>query len=118
MDIFELINSGKKEKVKELVDRDIQEHGRSTILNVYESKFESTPLIWAACLGRTSLVEFFLSHGADINARDIHNRTALIWAADRGDLETTLCLIKHGADLEAKESTALSLELGGSVQAL
>ena len=112
MDIFELINSGKKEKVKELVDRDIQEHGRSTILNFYESKFESTPLIWAACLGRTSLVEFFLSRGADINARDIHNRTALIWAADRGDVETALCLINHGADLEVKEneyeSTALN----------
>ena len=112
MDIFELINSGKKEKVKELVDRDIQEHGRSTILNFYESKFESTPLIWAACLGRTSLVEFFLSRGADINARDIHNRTALIWAAAKGDLETALCLINHGADLEVKEneyeSTALN----------
>ena len=116
-----------EEKVKELVDRDIQKHGRSTILGfkspsniklpVTQSPalftYESTPLIWAACLGRTSLVEFFLSRGADINATDIHNRTALIWAADRGDLATTLCLIKHGADLELKEenrykSTALN----------
>ena len=114
-----------EEKVKELVDRDIQKHGRSTILGfkspsniklpVTQSPalftYESTPLIWAACLGRTSLVEFFLSRGADINATGTQKRTALIWAADRGDLETTLCLIKHGADLEAKESTALSTAL-------
>ena len=116
-----------EEKVKELVDRDIQKHGRSTILSLKspnhielpvtesdeEVTTEATPLIWAACLGRTSLVEFVVSRGADINATDIHNRTALIWAADRGDLATTLCLIKHGADLELKEenrykSTALN----------
>ena len=114
-----------EEKIKELVDRDIQEHGRSTILSLqspvltdltvtqseeeYTSK--ATPLIWAACLGRTTLVEFFLSRGADINATDSHNRTALIWAADRGDLKTTLCLIKHGADLEIKENRYLSTAL-------
>ena len=113
-------------KVKELVDRDIQKHGMSTVLRlespcrmelpVAQSYVEytsgATPLIWAASQGRTTLVEFFLSRGADINATDSHNRTALIWAADRGDLETTLCLIKLGADLEAKEnlfkSTALN----------
>ena len=115
-----------EEKVKELVDRDIQENGKSTILSLNSPNLtdlpvtlsfmcytsEATPLIWAACLGRTTLVEFFLSRGANINATDSHNRTALIWAADRGDLETTLCLIKHGADLELKEniheSTALN----------
>ena len=116
-----------EEKIRKLVDKDIQKRGRSTILSFksqsnkrcpvsqslheeYTSK--ATPLIWAACKGQTTLVEFFLSRGADVNARDIHNRTALIWAADRGDLEMALCLIKHGADLEAKEkrfeSTALN----------
>ena len=121
-------------KVKELVDRDIRKHGMSTILGlespdhmelpVAQSDVEytsgATPLIWAACQGRTTLVEFFLSRGADINATDSHNRTALIWAADRGDLETTLCLIKHGADLETKElkyeSTALNWGTGGSLR--
>ena len=111
MDIFELISTGEKVKVKKLVDRDIQEHGRSTILNLSFTS-EATPLIFAAYRGQTTLVEFFLSRGADINARAIHHRTALIWAADRGDLETALCLIKHGADLEVKEnrygSTALN----------
>ena len=116
-----------EEKVKGLVDRDIQKHGRSTFLSFKspndielpvtqsdeEYTAESTPLIWAACQGRTNLVKFFLSRVVDINATDIHNWTALIWAADRGDLETVLCLIKHGADLEAKEeerykSTALN----------
>ena len=117
--------SPREEKVKELVDRDIQKHGRSTFLtfkspdhielsvteSVEEYTTESTPLIWAACQGRTTLVEFFLSRGADINATDSHNRTALIWAADRGDLETALCLIKHGADLEKKGSTYTSTAL-------
>ena len=113
------------QKIRKLVDRDIQKRGRSTILSFKsvrnmkrpvnqsdeEYTSEATPLIWAACKGQTSLVEFFLSRGADINATDIHNRTALIWTADRGDLETALCLIKHGADLEAKENRYLSTAL-------
>ena len=95
---FSLINSGEEEKVKKLVDKDIQEHGRSTILTLKHQN--RTPLLWAAHLGQTTLVEFLLSRGADSNAREKHNRTALICAADRGDLETALCLIKHGADLK------------------
>ena len=116
-----------EEKVKKLVERDIEEHGKSRVLNIKSSinlpvtqsvsdtdsvTSEATPLIWAACQGRTTLVEFFLSRGADINATDSYNRTALIWAADLGDLETVKCLIKHGADLEKKDlrykSTALN----------
>ena len=114
-----------EEKVKKLVERDIEEHGKSRVLNIKSSiklyvnhsvienhTSEATPLIWAACQGRTTLVEFFLSRGANINATDNHDRTALIWAADIGDLETVKCLIKHGADLEKKDlrykSTALN----------
>ena len=80
-----------EEKVKKLVERDIEEHGKSRVLNIksniklsvghsgcsQDHTSEATPLIWAACHGRTTLVEFFLSRGADINAMDIHDRTEL-----------------------------------------
>ena len=104
-------------KIKNFVDKDIGENENSTILSLksyaeIQNGFgvnhtftrSATPLILAACFGRASLVEFFLSRGADINATDSYNRSALIWAADRGDLDTALCLIKYGADLEVKES--------------
>ena len=109
-------------KIKNFVDKDIGENENSTILSLksyaeIQNGFEvnhtrsATPLILAACFGRTSLVEFFLSHGADINATDSHNRSALIWAADRGDLHTAVCLIEHGADLEVKGSLYRSTAL-------
>ncbi|KAJ8917848.1 hypothetical protein NQ315_010761 [Exocentrus adspersus] len=49
-----------------------------------------------------SLCEFLLSSGADVNARDIQNKTALHYAIQEHRLETTKLLLRNGADYNAK----------------
>lgn len=48
------------------------------------------------------LCKFLLKHGADVNARDIQNKTALHYAIQEHRLETTKLLLEHGADIHAK----------------
>lgn len=48
------------------------------------------------------LCKFLLKHGADVNARDIQNKTALHYAIQEHRLETTNLLLDHGADIDAK----------------
>ncbi|XP_018573079.1 protein fem-1 homolog C [Anoplophora glabripennis] len=49
-----------------------------------------------------SLCEFLLLNGADVNARDIQNKTALHYAIQEHRLETTKLLLRNGADYNAK----------------
>lgn len=44
------------------------------------------------------LCKFLISKGADVNARDIQNKTALHYAIQEHRLETTQLLIEHGAN--------------------
>lgn len=48
------------------------------------------------------LCKFLLKHGADVNARDIQNKTALHYAIQEHRLETTKLLLENGADINAK----------------
>lgn len=48
------------------------------------------------------LCKFLLKHGADVNARDIQNKTALHYAIQEHRLETTKLLLEHGADIHAR----------------
>lgn len=48
------------------------------------------------------LCEFLLRNGADVNARDIQNKTALHYAIQEHRLETTRLLLKNGANIYAK----------------
>lgn len=48
------------------------------------------------------LCEFLLQSGADVNARDIQNKTALHYAIQEHRLETTKLLLKNGANYNAK----------------
>lgn len=49
-----------------------------------------------------TLCEFLLCNGADVNARDIQNKTALHYAIQEHRLETTKLLLKNGANYNAK----------------
>ncbi|XP_060529006.1 protein fem-1 homolog CG6966 [Cylas formicarius] len=50
------------------------------------------------------LSEFLLQHGADVNAKDVQNKTALHYAIQEHRLETTKLLLKYGADYNAKST--------------
>lgn len=41
---------------------------------------------------------FLLQHGADVNARDIHNKTALYYAIQENRFRTTKLFLEHNAD--------------------
>ncbi|XP_072398856.1 protein fem-1 homolog A-like [Diabrotica undecimpunctata] len=50
----------------------------------------------------TPLCAFLLKNGANVNARDIQNKSALHYAIQEHRLETTQLLLKYGADYNAK----------------
>lgn len=78
-----------------------------------------TPLMWAAKRWDAELVELFLKHGANPNAKDEEGETAFAWGLYvpstysgelRYDQEKTLrALIKGGADVNAKDNEGRSI---------
>ena len=100
MNIFHLIVQGDAARVKKLLEKSGEEKDVETILSS-RGTFEQTPLLRAAVLGETAMVELFLSYKVDINAHDEWKNTALILAARKGHLDVVLCLIKNGADINA-----------------
>lgn len=100
MEIFHLIVQGDATRVKKLLETSGEEKDVETILSS-RGTFAQTPLLRAADLGETAMVELFLAYKADINARDEQKNTALILAARKGHLDVVLCLIKNGADINA-----------------
>ena len=63
-----------------------------------------TPLMAAACAGRTDTVQTLLDRGARVNAKGWLGRTALMWAARKGHTDGVQTLLAHGADVNAKNN--------------
>ncbi|NLL12180.1 MAG: ankyrin repeat domain-containing protein [Fibrobacter sp.] len=61
-------------------------------------------LMRASAKGDLETVKQLLNEGADVNATDMHGRTALIEASWSGSLEVAEFLIKKGADVNASDS--------------
>lgn len=62
-----------------------------------------TPLHWAAARGHSPMLEFLLSHGADVESKDLRCWTPLFWAVfwSRGD---AVChLADKGANIMSKD---------------
>ena len=57
---------------------------------------------WGA-RGNKEMVDFLLAEGADVNARDVDDRTPLQYAAWIENLEVVTSLVEHGADINAKD---------------
>jgi ankyrin repeat protein len=62
-----------------------------------------TPLICAAELGRTGVVQYLLEKGADPNRRVITGATALALAAQEANIEIARMLLAKGAEVNARE---------------
>ncbi|CAN9508189.1 unnamed protein product [Ophioblennius macclurei] len=60
------------------------------------------PLHYAADFGHKELLEYLISKGADVNAKDKHGFTPLITACYEGHLMCVKLLLEKGADKEWK----------------
>lgn len=58
-----------------------------------------TPLMLAARLGETAILEFLLSRGAEVNSKDKANLTPLMYAVLHGNKAAIDLLIKNGAEI-------------------
>ncbi len=70
--------------------------------------------LWACEYGRDAVIEFLLTHGADLRAQADTGQSPLHWAVIGRQIETIKLLLRHGASLEAKniyDGTALGQAL-------
>src|SRR5262245_4882104 len=68
---------------------------------------------WACEFGRTSIVDFLLQIGMEIDAKLKHNgQTGLHWAALGGHVDTVKLLLERGAPIDAKDESFGGTPLG------
>lgn len=92
-------------------------------LEIRDSKLELTPLLWASNIifsppikdsGNLQIIEFLLTKGADIDAKDKSGKTPLISNAKWGRYDYAELLVKHGANLNIQDengATALMVSV-------
>ena len=64
----------------------------------------STCLIDAVKNGCIKDIESLMLHKADLNVKDLDNKTALMWAITEGNLDIAKLLIERGVDLNVKDN--------------
>lgn len=73
---------------------------------------------WACEFGRTSVVDFLLQRGMELNAKLKHDgQTGLHWAAYGGHVDTVKLLLEHGAPVDAKDENYGGTPLGWALYA-
>ena len=98
---------GNVSTVKKLLDKGVDIQARGPWYHWAE-----TALHLASSNGEETTVQFLLSQGADVHAKDMNDRTALHRAAMSGDKRIVDMLLEQGADIESKDTygcTALIL---------
>ena len=79
---------------------DINENFYYDILTFTNLKYViSFPLYIASKTGRVELVNFLLTHGANVNQTNGNGETSLQWASQRGHVEVVNLLLNHGANV-------------------
>ncbi|CAG5119248.1 unnamed protein product, partial [Candidula unifasciata] len=82
-----------------------------------------TPLHRAALFNHKPVMEYLLNENADIDARDIHERTPLLLAASKGCWDTVQMLVQRGADIRVKDKNSrnflhLAIKFGGKLKSI
>jgi ankyrin repeat protein len=73
---------------------------------------------WACEFGRTSVVDFLLQRGMNVDAKLKHDgQTGLHWAAFNGHLDTARLLLQRGAPVDAKDEKYSGTPLGWALYA-
>ncbi len=101
---------GKLENMKALV-----QHGAKIDVHVGEPDgYIGWPLIAAIRQGNVVLVDYLLTHGADIKTKGNHGKTLVMYAVQHNQVDVAKFLIARGADVSARadydyNNTALEL---------
>ena len=73
---------------------------------------------WACEFGRTTVVDFLLQRGMELDAKLRHDgQTGLHWAAYGGNVDTVKLLIERGAPIDAKDESYGGTPLGWALYA-
>jgi len=100
-DIHDAIQKGDVTKVKTLIS------GNKELIHEKSDKGQ-TPLHLAVQNGDQEIVEFLISQGADINARDSEGNTPLLTALAFKKTDTAKFLISEGADVRIKNAQEMA----------
>ncbi|XP_019720166.1 probable protein S-acyltransferase 23 [Hippocampus comes] len=113
--IFDFVQTGNLEQCKVIIEND-----RSVLIHKGWGGF--TPLHYAALHGNCSLVDLFLSNGADPNLTCNAGQSAFHFACRQGNIDIIHKMIKHGADLRVLDHQGKSslhhAVTGGSIVAV
>ena len=77
--------------------------GKGANINVFDSSYKSTPLMYAAKCGNIAIMRELLSRGADINAKDKFGKTPLIYAANTYNKEAVIYLLSNNARIDKND---------------
>ena len=89
-DLFAIYETG---TLQEISERDF---------NVNDTLNTTTPLMRAAKRNNADVVNFLISKGADVNAKNKKGWTALLFAASQNTSDVVKLLLDNGADINAK----------------
>ena len=67
---------------------------------ILDTKSKTTPLLFAANLGYTEIIDFLLQKGANLEAKDGLGNTALMYAIQKNDSKSVKVLLKYDPDLK------------------
>ena len=76
-------------------------------LEVFDAE-QRTPIIYAAVVGNSDIVELLIKSRAEINHRDKHGNTALFYAAGNGNVDVMEVLLENAARIDLDNRQGLT----------